>query len=45
MMENLQNVIGEHASGRNEIEQMHIHPFKTILRDTIVKVDEKQMDP
>ena len=30
------NVIGEHASGRNEIEQMHIHPFKTILRDTIV---------
>ncbi len=30
------NVIGEHASGRDEIERMHIHPFKTILKETVV---------
>ena len=30
------NVIGEHANGRDEIEQMHIYPFKTILKETVV---------
>jgi uncharacterized protein (TIGR02246 family) len=32
------NVIGEHAVGRDEIERIHFHPFKTILKETVITI-------
>jgi hypothetical protein len=33
------DVIGEHASKRDEIDQVHIHRFKTILKETIITIN------